>query len=101
MGERKTDDGGGVVIIDNTEEFRTGAKQLPKRNRGLVTPVGVLVPTHLTMRQVTSAKGVILDIESDGSEAKVEISIFLPDEVAKMIMHTLQVTYTPGDKRGH
>ena len=54
------------------------------------------------MRQVESAKGIILDVESDGSEAKVVVSIFLPDEVAKMIMHTLQVTYTtPGDKRGH
>ncbi|MEE8114305.1 MAG: hypothetical protein V3T23_08110, partial [Nitrososphaerales archaeon] len=91
----------GIVIIDNTEELRTGAKQLPKRDRGLVIPVGVLVPTHLTMREVKSAKGIILDVESDGSEAKVEVSIFLPDEVAKVIMHTLQLAYGPGDKRGH
>ncbi len=53
------------------------------------------------MREVKSAKGIILDVESDGSHAKVEVSIFLPDEVAKMIMHTLQMTYTSGDKRGH
>jgi hypothetical protein len=53
------------------------------------------------MLKAEGAEGIILDIESDGGNRKVEVSIFLPDAVAKRVMHTLQVTYTPGDKRGH
>lgn len=66
-----------------------------------MTPVGVLVPTRLAMRKVKGAKGVILDVVSDGSDKRIEVSIFLPDAVAKQVMRTLQVTYTPGAKRGH
>lgn len=53
------------------------------------------------MRRAEGAKGIIFDVISDGSDARVEVSIFLPDVVAKKVMHTLQVTFASGDKRGH